>query len=196
MPVPHAHRAKVCPRSDRTIGHMPWTRRRWAPRAGMPGSCPAHDRSRALRDQGRRVHGRRTLASTAAGRPGPVPARPAAEVHAERADMTRHLITQMSADRERAPADGGPTPRAPWQRRPAASSTRSSPCGRRRSRGTGDRGAVARHPLTGRSPALARRSVSGPGPGADIAPRPGQGRQPCWRLWNGYPAVASGLAAA
>jgi AcrR family transcriptional regulator len=37
-----------------------------------------------------------------------------AEVHAERGAMTRHLITQMSAERERALADGTPTPRASW----------------------------------------------------------------------------------
>ena len=38
-----------------------------------------------------------------------------AEVHAERAAMTRHLITQMSAERERALADNAPTPRASWR---------------------------------------------------------------------------------
>lgn len=37
-----------------------------------------------------------------------------AEVHAERVAMTRHLITQMTADRERALADNTPTPRATW----------------------------------------------------------------------------------
>ncbi|GAA2438069.1 TetR/AcrR family transcriptional regulator [Actinomadura vinacea] len=37
-----------------------------------------------------------------------------AEVHAERAAMTRHLITQMVADRERALADNAPTFRASW----------------------------------------------------------------------------------
>jgi AcrR family transcriptional regulator len=38
-----------------------------------------------------------------------------AEVHAERTAMTRHLITQMSAERERALADNAPTPRASWR---------------------------------------------------------------------------------
>ncbi|MEU5029115.1 TetR/AcrR family transcriptional regulator [Streptomyces milbemycinicus] len=38
-----------------------------------------------------------------------------AEVHAERAAMTRHLIAQMSAERERALADNAPTARASWQ---------------------------------------------------------------------------------
>jgi AcrR family transcriptional regulator len=38
-----------------------------------------------------------------------------AEVHAERAAMTRHLITQMSAERERALADNAPTLRANWR---------------------------------------------------------------------------------
>jgi AcrR family transcriptional regulator len=37
-----------------------------------------------------------------------------AEVHAERAAMTRHLITQMTAERERALADNEPTSRASW----------------------------------------------------------------------------------
>ncbi|MDW6057557.1 TetR family transcriptional regulator [Streptomyces sp. FXJ1.4098] len=37
------------------------------------------------------------------------------EVHAERAAMTRHLITQMVAERERALADGEPTSRASWR---------------------------------------------------------------------------------
>lgn len=37
-----------------------------------------------------------------------------AEVHAERAAMTRHLITQMAVERERALADGAPTFRATW----------------------------------------------------------------------------------
>lgn len=37
-----------------------------------------------------------------------------AEVHAERGAMTRHLIAQMSAERERALADNAPTPRASW----------------------------------------------------------------------------------
>ncbi|MFJ3779066.1 TetR/AcrR family transcriptional regulator [Streptomyces sp. NPDC090075] len=35
-------------------------------------------------------------------------------VHDERAAMTRHLITQMCAERERALAEGAPTPRATW----------------------------------------------------------------------------------
>jgi AcrR family transcriptional regulator len=38
-----------------------------------------------------------------------------AEVHAERAAMTRHLITQMSAERERALSDNAPTSRASWR---------------------------------------------------------------------------------
>ncbi|WP_433470172.1 TetR family transcriptional regulator [Spirillospora sp. CA-128828] len=37
------------------------------------------------------------------------------EVHAERAAMTRHLITQMTAERERALADNVPTSRATWR---------------------------------------------------------------------------------
>ncbi|MGW2326254.1 TetR/AcrR family transcriptional regulator [Streptomyces sp. NPDC001700] len=37
-----------------------------------------------------------------------------AEVHAERAAMTRHLITQMTAERERALADATPTSRTTW----------------------------------------------------------------------------------
>ncbi|MFC8097780.1 TetR family transcriptional regulator [Streptomyces sp. NPDC057363] len=37
-----------------------------------------------------------------------------AEVHAERAAMTRHLITQMTTERERALADGQPTFRDSW----------------------------------------------------------------------------------
>ncbi len=37
-----------------------------------------------------------------------------AEVYAERAAMTRHLITQMSVERERALADNAPTSRATW----------------------------------------------------------------------------------
>jgi AcrR family transcriptional regulator len=37
-----------------------------------------------------------------------------AEVYAERAAMTFHLITQMSVDRERALANNTPTPRATW----------------------------------------------------------------------------------
>jgi AcrR family transcriptional regulator len=36
------------------------------------------------------------------------------EVYAERVAMTRHLITEMSADRERAIADNAPTNRASW----------------------------------------------------------------------------------
>jgi AcrR family transcriptional regulator len=36
------------------------------------------------------------------------------EVHAERAAMTRHLITHMTADREQALADSKPTYRASW----------------------------------------------------------------------------------
>ncbi|MES4903452.1 MULTISPECIES: helix-turn-helix domain-containing protein [unclassified Streptomyces] len=38
-----------------------------------------------------------------------------AEVHAERAAMTRHLIAQVSAERERALADNAFTPRASWR---------------------------------------------------------------------------------
>jgi AcrR family transcriptional regulator len=38
-----------------------------------------------------------------------------AEVYDERAAMTRHLITQMTAERERALADGEPTSRASWR---------------------------------------------------------------------------------
>ncbi|MET8983126.1 TetR family transcriptional regulator [Streptomyces sp. NPDC004539] len=38
-----------------------------------------------------------------------------AEVHAERTSMTRHLITQMVAERERALCDGLPTTRASWR---------------------------------------------------------------------------------
>jgi hypothetical protein len=37
-----------------------------------------------------------------------------AEVHAERSAMTRHLIAQISVDRERALADNTPTSRATW----------------------------------------------------------------------------------
>jgi len=37
-----------------------------------------------------------------------------AEVHAERAAMTRHLIRQMTAERERALADAAPTSRTTW----------------------------------------------------------------------------------
>ncbi|MFJ2608570.1 TetR family transcriptional regulator [Streptomyces sp. NPDC091279] len=37
-----------------------------------------------------------------------------ASVHADRASMTRHLITQMTAERERALADHAPTSRASW----------------------------------------------------------------------------------
>ncbi|MGW0583427.1 TetR family transcriptional regulator [Streptomyces sp. NPDC002920] len=37
------------------------------------------------------------------------------EVHAERAAMTRHLITQMTAERERALADNKQTARASWR---------------------------------------------------------------------------------
>lgn len=37
-----------------------------------------------------------------------------AEVHAERAAMTRHLIRQMAAERERALADAAPTSRTTW----------------------------------------------------------------------------------
>jgi AcrR family transcriptional regulator len=37
-----------------------------------------------------------------------------AEVHAERAAMTRHLITQMTAERERDLANNAPTSRASW----------------------------------------------------------------------------------
>lgn len=37
------------------------------------------------------------------------------EVHAERAAMTRHLVTHMTAERERALADGVPTYRDSWQ---------------------------------------------------------------------------------
>ncbi|MFJ3779083.1 TetR/AcrR family transcriptional regulator [Streptomyces sp. NPDC090075] len=36
-------------------------------------------------------------------------------VHAERVAMTRHLITQMCVERERALAEGAPTPRGSWQ---------------------------------------------------------------------------------
>ena len=42
-----------------------------------------------------------------------VPGLPA-EVRADRADMTRHLIVQVSVDRERALADIAPTPRRTW----------------------------------------------------------------------------------
>ena len=38
-----------------------------------------------------------------------------APVRAERDDMARHLIVQMTAERERALAEDGPTPRATWQ---------------------------------------------------------------------------------
>ncbi|WP_461032675.1 TetR family transcriptional regulator [Streptomyces mayteni] len=37
------------------------------------------------------------------------------EVHAERQAMTRHLITQMTAERERALANNAPTSRASWR---------------------------------------------------------------------------------
>ncbi|MFF3817931.1 TetR/AcrR family transcriptional regulator [Streptomyces bluensis] len=37
------------------------------------------------------------------------------EVHAERAAMARQLIVHMCAERERALAEGAPTPRASWQ---------------------------------------------------------------------------------
>jgi hypothetical protein len=36
------------------------------------------------------------------------------EVRAERADMARQLLVHMVAERERALADGTPTPRASW----------------------------------------------------------------------------------
>ncbi|WP_285489379.1 TetR/AcrR family transcriptional regulator [Amycolatopsis taiwanensis] len=38
-----------------------------------------------------------------------------AEVRAERDDMARQLMVHMGAERERALAEGGPTPRATWQ---------------------------------------------------------------------------------
>ncbi|AEM84158.1 TetR/AcrR family transcriptional regulator [Streptomyces violaceusniger] len=38
-----------------------------------------------------------------------------AEVYDERSVMTRHLVTQMVAERERALADNTPTPRASWR---------------------------------------------------------------------------------
>lgn len=38
-----------------------------------------------------------------------------AEVYAERGTMTRHLISQMAVERERALADGTPTSRATWR---------------------------------------------------------------------------------
>lgn len=38
-----------------------------------------------------------------------------AEVRAERGDMARHLMVHMLAERERALADGTPTPRSSWQ---------------------------------------------------------------------------------
>lgn len=37
-----------------------------------------------------------------------------AEVYAERGAMTRHLITQMTAEREQALADATPTSRTTW----------------------------------------------------------------------------------
>jgi hypothetical protein len=37
-----------------------------------------------------------------------------AEVRAERADMARHLIVHICAERERALAEGTPTPRSSW----------------------------------------------------------------------------------
>ncbi|MET7481605.1 TetR family transcriptional regulator [Streptomyces sp. NPDC005538] len=37
------------------------------------------------------------------------------EVHSERAAMTRHLVTQTVAERERALADNTPTPRGSWR---------------------------------------------------------------------------------
>jgi hypothetical protein len=37
-----------------------------------------------------------------------------ADVRAERAEMARHLIVHMAADRERALAENTPTPRANW----------------------------------------------------------------------------------
>ncbi|GAA3963228.1 TetR/AcrR family transcriptional regulator [Streptomyces marokkonensis] len=37
------------------------------------------------------------------------------EVRAERGDMARHLIVHMAAERERALAEGRPTPRVSWQ---------------------------------------------------------------------------------
>jgi len=37
-----------------------------------------------------------------------------AEIHAERSEMARHLLVHVMAERERALADGTPTPRASW----------------------------------------------------------------------------------
>jgi AcrR family transcriptional regulator len=53
------------------------------------------------------------LAATVAGLNKCLPELPA-EVRIERGDMARHLILQMSAERERAIADGAATPRATW----------------------------------------------------------------------------------
>ncbi|MCZ9353510.1 TetR/AcrR family transcriptional regulator, partial [Streptomyces mutabilis] len=48
------------------------------------------------------------------GRDRCMPALPG-EVRAERGDMARHLIVHVAAERERALAEGRPTPRASWQ---------------------------------------------------------------------------------
>ncbi|GGZ09652.1 TetR family transcriptional regulator [Streptomyces geysiriensis] len=55
-----------------------------------------------------------SLQEIVAGRDRCMPALPA-EVRAERGDMARHLIVHTAAERERALAEGRPTPRASWQ---------------------------------------------------------------------------------
>jgi hypothetical protein len=55
-----------------------------------------------------------TLVATIDGLNRCLPELPA-EVRIERGDMARHLILQMAAERERALAEGLPTPRATWR---------------------------------------------------------------------------------
>ncbi|MFJ7239547.1 TetR/AcrR family transcriptional regulator [Streptomyces olivaceus] len=54
-----------------------------------------------------------SLRAIIAGRNRCMPALPD-DVRAERSDMARHLIVHMAAERERALAEGRPTPRADW----------------------------------------------------------------------------------
>jgi len=68
----------------------------------------------ALRDiMAKEALGSPSLVQTIDGLNRCLPALPA-EVRAERGDMARQLMVHMSAERERALADGTPTPRATW----------------------------------------------------------------------------------
>ena len=68
----------------------------------------------ALRDiMAEEALGSPSLVQTIDGLNRCLPALPA-EVRAERGDMARQLMVHMSAERERALADGTPTPRATW----------------------------------------------------------------------------------